>query len=1054
MSLDKYWPVDEEVSRFMNPLAETVSDAIILAVHQPAPMHIRTSGSQKVPSHEQDLLEYFTEKDIPTGILLASITGASGVGKSHLVRWLHACVCRSQNHKHYLNIYIPKTASLRKVVELIIDQLPENQEYAEVKREFVHAVSDITIDDAVIRFGAALEIELGRLQRVLMERLKANPGDVDLKRKLDHAMRLPKLLSDAATVDYFRNHVFRRIIQRPVSGLDLSENDAFLGEFQPEDLDLPDSIEISNAAKQVRDYYVLILKSHMGKGKDLALEVLNSVVDQATSELFKLNESLGGMTLQDVILEIRRLLLLEKKELAIYVEDFAALTGIQETLLKVLIQEGVQKEERKYATIRSVIAVTDGYMAGRDTIKRRAQEWVLESHLNDEQEIFQRVKSLVASYLNAARLGADKLDGLYAQSDPKSWSSGLNWTPIFDIEGKSEECSSILKTFGEQNKIPLFPYNDHAIEVLVRRYLKSGDSLIFNPRFIINYILYHFLFHGKSRFSNNEFPTSGFHDFVATSDVAVWVDSLPLNDNEKKRYKNVVVIWGGEPSNTDEIAKIPKLIFKAFGLMSPDDYGIISTSVAATSVTATSVAATSVAEVTTTSDTEITKQPTDTEDEDKKLKFQDYSNQLENWIQLNNSMPSATAYKIKTSLAREINDRMDCMAKRTQTIEIKPTLFFIHNAKGQGAISEEDSIKICEDGDDPSGIWRSDLKALLRYYEIYSGNKDYDEFGDDFARISNLTDRMMSQVELHLDREINNNLQYYVNALISTSKILGLYQHEMNPETIRQVLLGNRDKESSGNTSLLNDPLFQKWAEFQDLCFQIRPNLVKLMSKYCQCYQGTGDTCRGLDFVRLCQNFVPSSGQFDGEVPKELTSKIKDVLTLLKDQRIAPHARRLLEQLTEIRKSLTMELGEDFDKNFVVECMRNLADKVKEIGIWQEHEIGFSPAKFENVCEHFRSAPIKESMIQLDRIVTNSSKVDIIKDIPKLGGVSLDVWSTTREFLRLSKTILQKLEKNVSTIEVKYEGIDPKIHASGISNLFDKIEADLKTVREETQQLC
>jgi hypothetical protein len=67
------------------------------------------------------------------------------------------------------------------------------------------------------------------------------------------------------------------------------------------------------------------------------------VVDEATRHLFQLHDALGGMTLQDVILEIRRRLLEEGKDLVVLVEDFAALTGIQETLLKVLIQEGVRE---------------------------------------------------------------------------------------------------------------------------------------------------------------------------------------------------------------------------------------------------------------------------------------------------------------------------------------------------------------------------------------------------------------------------------------------------------------------------------------------------------------------------------------------------------------------------------------------------------------------------------------------------------------------------------------------------------------------------------------
>jgi len=95
---------------------------------------------------------------------------------------------------------------------------------------------------------------------------------------------------------------------------------------------------------------------------------------QATRQLYKLNESLGGKTLGEVIGDIRRLLLAKDphKELIILVEDFAALVGIQDTLAKILIQHGETDGRKTLATIRSAIAVTDGYLAGRDTLATRA----------------------------------------------------------------------------------------------------------------------------------------------------------------------------------------------------------------------------------------------------------------------------------------------------------------------------------------------------------------------------------------------------------------------------------------------------------------------------------------------------------------------------------------------------------------------------------------------------------------------------------------------------------------------------------------------------------
>jgi hypothetical protein len=60
--------------------------------------------------------------------------------------------------------------------------------------------------------------------------------------------------------------------------------------------------------------------------------------------------------------------------------------------------------------MRSVIAVTDGYLDGEDTIATRSKrEWKVESELSSPEEVFIRTKALVAAYLNAARWGFKEL---------------------------------------------------------------------------------------------------------------------------------------------------------------------------------------------------------------------------------------------------------------------------------------------------------------------------------------------------------------------------------------------------------------------------------------------------------------------------------------------------------------------------------------------------------------------------------------------------------------------------------------------------------------------
>ena len=89
--LDSYWPDVDAVNACIKNEAETADDSVLLAVHQPAAIVRRAEGSEVItPATEQDLLDAFTTENVPGGYVLLPITGVSGAGKSHIVRWLDA----------------------------------------------------------------------------------------------------------------------------------------------------------------------------------------------------------------------------------------------------------------------------------------------------------------------------------------------------------------------------------------------------------------------------------------------------------------------------------------------------------------------------------------------------------------------------------------------------------------------------------------------------------------------------------------------------------------------------------------------------------------------------------------------------------------------------------------------------------------------------------------------------------------------------------------------------------------------------------------------------
>lgn len=91
MKLERYWPQAAEVDACIKNEAETADVAVLLAVHQPSLLVTRNAGTlHETPATETDLLSAFLTEHVPGGALILPITGPSGVGKSHMIRWLDA----------------------------------------------------------------------------------------------------------------------------------------------------------------------------------------------------------------------------------------------------------------------------------------------------------------------------------------------------------------------------------------------------------------------------------------------------------------------------------------------------------------------------------------------------------------------------------------------------------------------------------------------------------------------------------------------------------------------------------------------------------------------------------------------------------------------------------------------------------------------------------------------------------------------------------------------------------------------------------------------------
>jgi hypothetical protein len=567
-TLARYWPSPAQVDQCIRTEAETVDDAVLLAVHAPGPLKVRAANaSAEEAATERDLLNELMRPADDGSAVVVAITGDSGVGKSHMVRWLHAQLQFHSERERLVIVLVPKTASLRQVVERILEPL-DGEHYARLKAELSRVVETLKPDEAKQLLAISLAIELDRLYEQDMVTLRSGGRQDDraLRAHAAHAKGLSHLLRDPVVNDHWLYAVLLRIVTRTLNG----GSEVETGEsrhFTLQDLQVPDAWE---SIQPTRAAYVYLqkLQSDEGSALPVAAEILQEALDPALRTVFRFSEALGQRSIEEIVDDIRRHLLEQGRELVLLIEDFAALAGIQQPLLNLIIAESDHQGRRIRAPLRTALAVTDGFLPSRQTILTRAKrEWIIPSSASNPDEIVERLIDLGGRYLNAARWGIEALKKQYAERGDEELSG---WVRPFEHPLDADD-SDRLKAFGNsRHGYPLFPLSRESITALARRELRQGAQLIFNPRAFINHVLRDVLVH-HAEFARGEFPPPDFKGAVMSNGAAIAVRTQPLSDVMRARLAPALVYWAGNPPDLASPPRVSKTLFDAFQLAWPFD---------------------------------------------------------------------------------------------------------------------------------------------------------------------------------------------------------------------------------------------------------------------------------------------------------------------------------------------------------------------------------------------------------------------------------------------------------------------------------------------------
>ncbi len=209
MNLLRFWPTEDDCLECIKPEAENPSDAVFLAVHQEMRFVRKSFQTDHAESKSQNQLLNEFLRDEPSGRVILPILGESGIGKSHLVRWLKVQLQQRKDRDKRHVILIPKSSSLKSVLGRILDGL-DGPRYQEIRSQLKSAREQMDEIGAKQRIRAELLTSIERNHTEASKRkehAQQNGGNLSEKDKLwlghGDPRCLPSLLNDPATQKLF-----------------------------------------------------------------------------------------------------------------------------------------------------------------------------------------------------------------------------------------------------------------------------------------------------------------------------------------------------------------------------------------------------------------------------------------------------------------------------------------------------------------------------------------------------------------------------------------------------------------------------------------------------------------------------------------------------------------------------------------------------------------------------------------------------------------------------------------------------------------------------------
>lgn len=569
---------DERISQVINKEAVSIERANFLATHAPLnSIAYERTPQQVTDKSEQGLLHELRRCATEQRHTFAVVQGIPGTGKSHLIRWLKesydAANKESQGNDVVLLIERAQ-CNLRGTLQQIIQSGVFQDEVLQRQLEKLK--------------GATTELSKNALADTLLSQLHIATSEVQLADEQLPQKRIRKRIEKFLLDFYVRqalkkpggpiDRIMRYLSINNTSGIADHEIPGFTANDFKFGIDTLHVIKEEGGYKEARE---LSENLHDPDESDLRNELakylnrlLNYAIGRATA--------LSSDDLKQMFNELRRHLRKQNRQLALFIEDITAFTGLDVGLIDVLATQHTGEGNREFCRLLSVIGITDNYFNDHfpDNMKERVthrltlnatQQGLLESDLLRTP---QSTADMAARYLNAMRLEQTALDSWMAHGTQPEQLPNACDTCQFKVTCHQAFGSVEIGTDRiSPQRVGLYPFNERAIWTMYQGLTTTSRT----PRSLLYSVLGYVLeSHGK-KIGRKEFPPSAKDmgsDFEAPSLMKLSHRSIidKQGGKDARRIESLVVFWGTRAVDATIsgqhhlVGGLPEAVFRAFGI--------------------------------------------------------------------------------------------------------------------------------------------------------------------------------------------------------------------------------------------------------------------------------------------------------------------------------------------------------------------------------------------------------------------------------------------------------------------------------------------------------